>query len=65
MYAVTAVVAFELSKSQGFPKLTKFCSQFPTILLTNADLNSQLYRKQWRYSVQGLLAKVKNTVANG
>ena len=35
-----------------------------------ADLNNQLYRKQWQtmakigYSVQGLVAKMKDTVAN-
>ena len=41
------VVTWKL-QGQGFPKHTKFCSQFPSILLTKADLNSQLYRKQWQ-----------------
>ena len=42
---------------QGFPKLTKSCSYFPVLI-------SRLYRKQLQ-SIQGLVAKVKGTLANG
>ena len=57
--------------SQGLPKLTKSYSHFPLcILLTNGDLKSRLYKKVGMtkiigFSVQELVAKVKDTVANG
>ena len=54
---------------QGFPKLTKSCSHFPKILSTSADLKSQLHRKKGvggiGFIVLELVAKVKDTVANG
>ena len=53
---------------QGFPKLAKSCSHFPKILLTGADLKHtgcNGNNGKIGYSVQGLVAKVKDTVANG
>ena len=47
---------------QGFPKLTKSCSRFPKILLINADQGTN---GKIGYLVWGLVAKVKDTVANG
>ena len=55
------------SPSQGFPKLTKSSSHFYQILPNTADIKSELHIKcneKIGYSVQGLVAKVKDTVAN-
>ena len=55
--------------SQGFPKLTKSCSHFYQILPNTADIKvSCIYvecNEKIGYLVQGLVAKVKDTVANG
>ena len=45
---------------QGSPKLTKSCSHFPKILQFKAGCEGNI-----GYSIQGLVAKVKDTVANG
>jgi hypothetical protein len=55
---------------QGFPKLIKSCSHFSStsILPITVNIKSSLYRKVMAkigYSIQGLVAKVKDTVANG
>ena len=53
---------------QGFLELTKSCSHFLKVLLTTADFKSLLYKEvmvKIGYSVQGLVAKVNDTVANG
>ena len=53
----------------GAPEACKICSQFPTLLLTNADFNSWLYIENYTktgYSIQVLVAsQSKGTVANG
>ena len=51
----------------GFPKLTKSCSHFPKILLISVDSKAGCKGNNDKngYSIQGLVAKVKNTVANG
>ena len=56
------------SATKGFPKLTKSPNHFPKILLTSGDLKSRLYGKSMAkigYSIQGLVAKVKDTIMNG
>ena len=47
--------------------LTKFCSHFPKIILTNSDLKQVVKGTMAKigYSIQGIVAKVKDTVANG
>ena len=52
---------------QGFPKLTSSCSHFSKILLTSVHRKASCEENNGKngYSVQGLVAKVKDTVANG
>ena len=51
---------------QGFPKVIKSCSHFSKTLLTTADIKAGcIGNKKIGYSVQGLVAKVKDTVVNG
>ena len=53
----------------GFPKLTKSCSHFYRMLPYTADIKAGcMYigcSVEIVYLVQGLVAKVKDTVANG
>ena len=55
--------------TQGFPKLTESYSHFQEILTTSADLKTGCKgnddRNGYTYSVQGLVAEVRDTVANG
>lgn len=52
---------------QEFPKLTESCSHFPETLLTGLVSKEGCKRNSGEngYSVRGLVAKVKETVANG
>ena len=54
---------------KGFPKLAKSCSHFYQILPITADIKAGCTyigcNVEIGYSVQGLVAKVKDTVANG
>ena len=50
--------------TQGFPKLTKTCSHFPKIHCP-ALISKAGYNGNNGYSVQRLVAKVRDTVANG
>ena len=52
----------------GVPEAYKFCRHFPNALPTSADLKSQLLWETMAktgYSIQELVAKVNDTVANG
>ena len=48
-----------------FPKLTKSCIGYCQTLLTLKQVLQCIYVGCNDYSVQGLVAKVKDTVANG
>ena len=57
---------------QGFPKHIKSCSHFSKILLITADIKTLILKQVVKeamgkiaYSVQGLVAKVKDTIADG
>ena len=52
---------------QGFLKLTKSCSHFSKILPIPADIKQVVKDIMMKigYLVQGLVAKVEDTVANG
>ena len=56
---------FCLHPVQGFLKLMKSCSHFPIISYYSADFKNQETMAIIGYSIQGLVAKLKDIVANG
>ena len=64
---VHGALCVHVSIPQGFLKLTKSCSHFPKILLTSAFSKAGYKGNNGKngYSIQGLVAKVKGTLANG